>query len=62
MKAIYVKHESSITYHSEAMNNVKVFVDKNDDRLFPTERSSHKAFTCKIWGPYVTPCKSDFQC
>ena len=29
---IYVKYESSITYHSKAMANVKVFVDRQTDR------------------------------
>ena len=30
---IYVKYESFITYHSKVMANVKVFADKQTDKL-----------------------------
>ena len=32
-QGIYVKYESSITYHSKAMANVKVVADKQTDNL-----------------------------
>ena len=33
IRDIYVKYESSITYHSKAMANVKDFVDKQKGQM-----------------------------
>ena len=43
-----MKYESSITYHSKAMANVKVFADKHTDRL----TNGHT----KDYVPYIYRC------
>ena len=41
-KDIYVKYESSITYHSKAVANVKVFADKQTDSKQMNKRTGQK--------------------
>ena len=41
---MYVQYESSITYHSKAMTNVKVFVDKQTDRRTADKGTGQKLY------------------
>ena len=56
--SLYVKNESSITYHSKPMANVKVFANKQMDRQ--TNRLAknymppiYGCWSIKIWSPVL---------
>ena len=47
-----MKYESSITYHSKGMANVKVFTDKQMDK--ETDRQTDKWTNQKLYAPNLT--------
>ena len=47
---MYVKYESSITNHSKAMANVKVFADKQTDRQTNGQAINHMPPICQCGG------------
>ena len=47
---MYVKYESSITYHSKAMANIKVFADKEMDRRTNTQAKNYMPMTYRCRG------------
>ena len=49
IKNTHVKYESSITYHSKDMANVKVFADRQTDRQ--TDKQTNRRTGQKLYAP-----------